>query len=77
MANVLVMLGKVDDGVAQYREALRLDPRYAQAHYNLAVTLIQAGRREEAIAHLEEALRLDPDDANVSSELDFARAQPR
>lgn len=32
----------------EYREALRLKPDYAQAHYNLAMILAAKGKKDEA-----------------------------
>ncbi len=47
--------------VAPLREAVRLAPKNAQAHYQLALALARTGAREEARAHVEEARRLAPD----------------
>ncbi|HIP77471.1 MAG TPA: tetratricopeptide repeat protein, partial [Kiloniellaceae bacterium] len=44
-----------------YRQALRLRPRYAEAHNNLAILLRASGRVEEAAQHYREALRSRPD----------------
>jgi len=46
---------------ASFREAIRLQPDYEQAHLNLAIVLSQRGRQEEARYHFEIALRLRPD----------------
>jgi protein O-GlcNAc transferase len=47
--------------IAQFREAVRLGPSNAQAHYQLAKALTRAGAVDEARVHLEEAQRLAPD----------------
>ncbi len=52
--------GKLEEAIAAYQKALRLDPNYAIAHYNLGNTLKAQGKLEEAIAELEIAVRLDP-----------------
>ena len=52
--------GLLAAAVREYREALRLDPRHADAHYNLAVALERLGRMDEAIAHYQQASQLDP-----------------
>jgi tetratricopeptide (TPR) repeat protein len=46
--------------VACYREALRLDPRYALAHNNLGAALRAQGDLAGAVRCHREALRLDP-----------------
>ena len=44
----------------QYRKALALQPRDADARTGLAIVLISANRTNEAIALLESALKDDP-----------------
>jgi tetratricopeptide (TPR) repeat protein len=51
---------KLDEAVTRYREALKIRPEYAQAHYNLAIALIAQDKSEEALAHLTTALTLEP-----------------
>jgi Flp pilus assembly protein TadD len=62
-------VGKTDEAIEQFREAVRIDGDYREAHSNLALLLLQLGRRDEAVVHLSEALRLKPDDANVKAQL--------
>jgi protein O-mannosyl-transferase len=50
--------GKLDEAIAYYREALRLDPGYAVAHQRLGRTLIQRGEVAKGEQHLAEAARL-------------------
>jgi len=48
----------MNDAIAQYDEALRLKPDFAEAHDNLGNILAKMpGRSEDAIAQFEEALR--------------------
>ena len=49
-----------EEAVAAYFRALRLNPRYADAHYNVADTLEDLGRIEEARDHWLEYLELEP-----------------
>jgi Flp pilus assembly protein TadD len=46
--------------VAELREAIRLDPTHANAHYELGVELYRSGQIVEGIAELREAIRLQP-----------------
>jgi tetratricopeptide (TPR) repeat protein len=53
--------GRLDDAIAQYREALRLRPDIAETHTNLGRALLtMPGRLDEAVNEFGEALRLDP-----------------
>jgi protein O-mannosyl-transferase len=52
--------GRLDEAAAQFEEAVRLDPAYADARTNLGNALDSLGRPREAIAQYEEALRLEP-----------------
>jgi len=61
LGSVLAGLGRDEEAIAQYEEALRISPGLADVHNNFANTLAEQGRSEEAIAHYTEALRLKPD----------------
>jgi protein O-mannosyl-transferase len=52
-----------------YREAVRLEPDYADAHNNLGNALLRDGKTEEAIEHFERALQLKPDWPPVQNNL--------
>jgi tetratricopeptide (TPR) repeat protein len=39
---------------------LRINPKYAKAHYNLGLALGRQGNLEEAMSHYREAVRIDP-----------------
>jgi len=58
---VLFKAGKVPEAIAQYEQALRLNPDFAEAHGNLGVALARMGRSEDAIGQYEQALDLKPD----------------
>ena len=51
----------MDQAVAQYAEALRLQPDLAGAHNNLGLALAAQGKMDQAMAQYAEALRLQPD----------------
>jgi tetratricopeptide (TPR) repeat protein len=57
--------GKADEAITQYKEALRINPGFAQAHNNLGITLRQTGRTDEAITQYQLALEIMPDDAEA------------
>ena len=51
------------------RRAIDIDPKLADAHRWLGLSLISIASYDEAIAAIQEAARLEPDDANVYSSL--------
>jgi Flp pilus assembly protein TadD len=63
--------GHLDRAVAEYREALRLDPKLVSAWINLATALARDSRtRGEARSALERARALSPDDPRVKANLE-------
>jgi Flp pilus assembly protein TadD len=65
----LAQTGPHDEAVVSYREAIRLQPGFAQAYSNLGLTLLNHGDVPEAIEVLREALRLAPDMADACTNL--------
>jgi tetratricopeptide (TPR) repeat protein len=56
----LLGAGDVDGAIAQFRSAIRSEPKYAAAHYQLGLALRQQGQRDEAKKEFEKAVELDP-----------------
>ena len=75
VANALVLSGRTSEAIDQYKQALQIDPDYADAHHNLGSTLFLAGRTPEAIEHYEQALRIDPAFAGAHNNLGNALVQ--
>jgi hypothetical protein len=61
----LADLGRHAEAEESYREALRLDPGYAEAHANLGSLYKDQGKLEEALACYQAALWLDPQSAST------------
>jgi tetratricopeptide (TPR) repeat protein len=57
--------GELDAFVGQCREALRIEPNFPEAHYNLGVGLYRQGRRREALTHWQRAVAVKPDHAEA------------
>jgi Tfp pilus assembly protein PilF len=57
--------GDLRSAEAEFREAVRLKPDYAEAHYNLGLTLHQDGKESESGAEFEKAYAISPDLRNV------------
>lgn len=49
---------RIEPAGRAYREALELDPNFADAHYNLALLCDALGKKVEALAHLRAARKL-------------------
>ncbi len=58
---VLALLGRSDDAIEMYRNALRLDPKLASASMQLGLLYEELGRPAEALRELEHAVRLTAD----------------
>jgi tetratricopeptide (TPR) repeat protein len=58
-----------------YREAVRLEPRYPQSQFNLALTLLGFGQTAKALTHLQAAAALEPRNPDIQFDLGiyFAR----
>jgi tetratricopeptide (TPR) repeat protein len=56
----LLGAGDVDGAIAQFRSAIRSEPKYAAAHYQLALALRQKGEKDEAGKEFQKAAELDP-----------------
>ena len=64
--------GKVPEAIAAFREAIRLQPDDAIAHYGLGVVLVGQGKVSEAMTAWREAIRLQPDYASAHFNLGIA-----
>jgi tetratricopeptide (TPR) repeat protein len=62
---VLLLSNRAQEAVPPFESAMRLDPKNASAHRNLALAYAKCGRLAEARAQSEEALHLDPTDAQA------------
>ncbi len=54
-----------EEALADYDEAIRLEPRGAGAHINRGNTLCDLGRHEKALAAYNKAIALDPENADA------------
>ena len=61
----LMDLGRFDEALDEYSEALRRQPDDAQIHHNLGVAFAQLGRMQDATHEFLEAVRLDPNRAEL------------
>ena len=64
--------GKLDEAVAAHRQAMWINPEFAEAHSNLGITLRDQGKLDQAVAALREAIRIKPNYAEAFSNLGAA-----
>lgn len=62
---VLVQAGRLDEGIARFREALRIDPNYSDVHIDLGNALNGRGAADDALAEFATVVRLRPDYAEA------------
>jgi DNA-binding winged helix-turn-helix (wHTH) protein/TolB-like protein len=60
LANLLIDTGKVEQAVPLLRDALKINPNHAAAHWELGYAYRFAGMLNESVAECESARRLDP-----------------
>ncbi len=65
MGNALRDAGRLDEALASYRSALKIDPELVEAHSNLGNALIDLGHLDDAVAVLRLALQIKPDFAKA------------
>jgi len=56
----LLNAGDLDGAIAQFRNAIKLAPSYAEAHYQLALALSRKGEQAAAAEEFHQAAALDP-----------------
>lgn len=69
--------GQLDQAIALFRKAIRIDDAVAAYHTDLADALAAQGKLAEAIAHYRDALRLAPDDLSLRDKLHLAERAAR
>lgn len=64
--NVLMgLLGRQEEAIAAYQQALEINPNFSLAYGTLGTTLAWAGRFDESIATVKMAIRLNPRDPSI------------
>ena len=73
LGNVLDELQRQDESIAAYCRAIALAPRYADAHYNLALAYERKNQRRQSLRHWLAYIKLD----NSGPWAEHARTQIR
>jgi len=57
--------GKYEEAIKSFKQAIEIDPDFAEVHYNLGLAYFESGKYEEAIDAYKHAIRIDPDYADA------------
>ena len=66
------MQGRLDEAIAQFTEALRIQPEHAECTTTWEWPSANRGRLDEAVAEFTEALRIQPDHVGARNNLTVA-----
>lgn len=70
LGNVYTVDDRLDDALAQFRRALRINPRLFDAHTNIGIVLARMDRQQEARAAFANAVQLQP--RSVAAQMNLA-----
>jgi len=71
-ALLLQLEGKHQEAIESFKQAIRINPDHANAHYNLGTAYDELGKYEDAIVSYKQALMINPDDASTHYNLGLA-----
>lgn len=60
LGSLMLKLDRLSESETYLRESLKYDPKFAKAHYQLAVLLEKRGKLEDAVAQLKQSAAFDP-----------------
>ena len=66
LGHAYVNSGMDKEAIESYRQAIRINPDDAEAHYNLGHAYERSGMDKEAIESYRQAIMINPDDADAS-----------
>ena len=73
-ARILLQKGRFDEAIARCQQAVKIQPRSARAHNNLAIAFLGKGQAREAVAQYNTSLEIQPDNARTLSNLAWVLA---
>jgi hypothetical protein len=69
--------GQIDKSIAQFTEAIQIDPKFEEAWCNRGSARLWKGQYEQALADYDQALQLDPEDTIAISQRFVAASNAR
>ncbi|MFH1995536.1 MAG: tetratricopeptide repeat protein [Candidatus Omnitrophota bacterium] len=67
--------GDLDGAISLFRQAIALDPEFAESYNNLGFAYYQKGDHKEALKNFEKALEINPDHERAGVNADFLKKQ--
>ncbi len=61
LGNIAMQDNRPDAAIAEFKEALKINPEFAEAYNNMGLALFNQSRFDEAIEGFKNALRIEPD----------------
>jgi tetratricopeptide (TPR) repeat protein len=75
LGDALLKKGKLDEAILEYRRALEIKPKDAEAHRDLGNVFLKEGKLDEAISEYQKALEIKPNFLGARSNLGGALFQ--
>lgn len=70
---IFIKQGKLHQALVDLKEVIKLDPSYAEAHFNLALVYYDLNDQEKALDEAEKAKKLKPNDSDFKNLVDKLR----
>jgi len=58
---VLLDLGKIEEAIECFEQAIKIDPNYKIPWYNKGIVFFNLEKYQDALKYFEEAIKLDPE----------------
>lgn len=68
-------LGRPEQALADYTQAIKIAPSHADAYYNRSFVHEKQGRMKQALADMQTAVRLQPQDPDFRQRLNYLRTK--
>lgn len=75
LGSILTEEGRHQEALAHFESALKVQPRYAETHYRMALALTAMKRYPDALARFQQALSVDPRNPDIFAGLAAAQRQ--